>query len=107
MHTDNTYDADNRIRTVETSTDLVVWNREADYTYYRHGPLAQTNVGNNLQHINYTYTLQGWIKAVNDPLLRTEANPTTYADEFGYSLDYYAGDYASIHADASHIANTA
>ncbi|HOS84692.1 MAG TPA: RHS repeat-associated core domain-containing protein [Bacteroidales bacterium] len=101
-----TYDADNRIRTVETSTDLVVWNREADYTYYRHGPLAQTNVGNNLQHINYTYTLQGWIKAVNDPLLRTEANPTTYADEFGYSLDYYAGDYASIHADANHIANT-
>ena len=39
------YDADNRIEEVHTSTDGFVWNREATYTYYPHGPLARVELG--------------------------------------------------------------
>ncbi|HYG49583.1 MAG TPA: hypothetical protein VD905_01720, partial [Flavobacteriales bacterium] len=37
-----TYDADNRITDVSTSTDHVIWDKDAKYFYYAHGPLART-----------------------------------------------------------------
>jgi hypothetical protein len=42
-----TYDGDNRITQVETSTDAVTWTKEAQYDYYAHGPLAMSKLGNN------------------------------------------------------------
>lgn len=105
-HTDQfahryTYDADNRISNVETSTDLLLWNTEARYNYYKHGPLQRTVIGDGLQGMDYVYTLQGWIKSVNDPLLRktgamAENGITTLHDEFGFALGYNSNDYKSI-----------
>ena len=77
------YDADNRITDVYTSTDGVIWDHDANYRYYRHGPLAQWNspyglceagstglarmeLGEHLvQGVDYAYTLHGWIKGVH------------------------------------------
>jgi hypothetical protein len=38
------YDADNRLEEVHTSTDGLVWNRDASYYYYPHGPLARVGL---------------------------------------------------------------
>ena len=37
--------------------------KEAHYSYYKHGPLAQTILGQlQVQKQDYVYTLQGWLK---------------------------------------------
>nr|WP_315252457.1 polymorphic toxin type 43 domain-containing protein [uncultured Flavobacterium sp.] len=101
------YDADNRIVDVQTSSDNVVWEKEANYQYYLHGPLARAELGNKkVQGIDYAYTLQGWLKAVNGENLAAAANDigqdgltagsTKTFDAFGYSLNYYDKDYKSI-----------
>jgi hypothetical protein len=60
------YDAENRITMAETSHDDILWERDARYTYYKHGPLARTVIGEQeVQGIDYAYTLQGWLKGVN------------------------------------------
>ena len=103
-----TYDADNRIRTAETSKNNVIWDMDAKYFYYQHGPLARTEIGNNnVQGIDYVYTLQGWIKGINCTLLdslrdvgqdgfATSVNKQFAPDAFSYSLGYFTGDYRPI-----------
>ena len=60
------YDADNRLVSVKTSRDKIIWEKDAKYLYYAHGPLARTEIGESqVQGIDYVYTLQGWIKGVN------------------------------------------
>ena len=39
------YDAENRITNVQSSTDSVNWDNDAFYSYYAHGPLARTVLG--------------------------------------------------------------
>ncbi|HMX05824.1 MAG TPA: hypothetical protein PKE14_14210, partial [Chitinophagales bacterium] len=39
------YDADNRIYEVQSSRDGYIWEKEARYFYYRHGPLARVETG--------------------------------------------------------------
>ncbi|HTF05447.1 MAG TPA: RHS repeat-associated core domain-containing protein [Bacteroidia bacterium] len=104
------YDGDNRLQTVETSTDNVVWDQDAKYIYYLHGPLARMELGeNSVQGVDYAYTLQGWIKGVNSNWLDTtrdmghdadtltgNVNALFAKDAFSYSLTYYEGDYAPI-----------
>ena len=64
------YDADNRLTDVYTSHDGVVFDHDAKYFYYAHGPLARVEYGNNsVQGMDYAYTLQGWIKGVNSEML--------------------------------------
>ena len=75
------YDAENRLTTAATSVDKIHWENEAAYKYYKHGPLARTVLGENqVQGLDYTYTLQGWLKGVN-----TTANPGT--KEYGRGQD--------------------
>lgn len=104
------YDADNRITQVYTSKDNVLWDKDAKYFYYAHGPLARTEVGDNqVQGIDYVYTLEGLIKGVNSNQLKAENDPgrdggnvagnpnRNFAkDAFGYTLGYYQGDYEPI-----------
>ncbi len=60
------YDALNRLTEVHTSRDKMVWERDAAYQYYKHGPLARTEYGQlRLQGMDYAYTIQGWLKGVN------------------------------------------
>ncbi len=99
------YDADNRLLRAETSIDGLIWQREAEYLYYAHGPLARTELGHyGTQGLDYTYTLQGWLKGVNDdgggdPGRDGQAGTARAhfaPDAVGYSLGYYQGDYTPV-----------
>lgn len=100
------YDADNRITSVQTSKDGSIWENDASYQYYEHGPLARSVIGDkNVQGMDYVYTLQGWLKSVNgehiiDPLNDFGkdgiAGSLIARDAFGYSLGYFENDYNAI-----------
>lgn len=51
------YDADNRLAEVHTSTDNIAWEKEAEYQYYLHGPLKRVELAEDLQGIDYLYTV--------------------------------------------------
>jgi len=95
------YDADNRITSVQTSKDNVIWETDAAYKYYDHGPLARVVLGDKkVQGIDYAYTLHGWLKTVNSESM-TNSNKDmgrdgniVSKDAFAYSLSYFNGDYA-------------
>ncbi|MBX2828551.1 MAG: hypothetical protein KTR22_10315 [Flavobacteriaceae bacterium] len=100
------YDADNRITSVKTSRDGVIWEKDASYQYYAHGPLARTEVGDKkVQGTDHVYTIQGWLKAMNGEYISdpnndfgkdaTSIHPLIAKDAFGFSLNYYNGDYES------------
>ncbi|MEO6549320.1 MAG: LamG-like jellyroll fold domain-containing protein [Ferruginibacter sp.] len=118
------YDAENRLTEVKTSKDKIYWEREAEYSYYRHGPLARMELGQNrVQGVDYAYTLQGWLKGVNSTAILSAADGTSYdmgldgiqvqsnnnstiaRDAFGYSLNYYNSDYNPILVAATTFAN--
>lgn len=105
------YDADNRITAAYTSKDDVLWERDAKYFYYLHGPLARVETGHDkVQGTDYAYTLQGWIKGANSNILKAPndigkdgngsltvstsgapfvANKFNGRDVYGYSLTYF------------------
>jgi len=92
------YDADNRIIEVSTTRDEAIYDRDAKYFYYKHGPLARTEIGDNkVQGIDYAYTIQGWIKGINSNTLSptrdmgqdgniTAANVNKYVSEDIYAF---------------------
>ena len=123
------YDADNRIINAFTNKETPIltsglpialenellqnsdWQRDARYIYYDHGPLSRVELGKDLlQGMDYTYTLQGWMKGVNatsldslnDPGLDAESNlsnnPNAWfaKDVMSFGLHYYEGDYSPI-----------
>ncbi len=98
------YDEDNRLLEVKTSRDGRLWDTDATYAYYDHGPLARVELGEDkVQGMDYTYTIHGWLKAVNHPNLESIYDPgrdgmgssTVGKDAFGMALGYYEGDFAS------------
>src|SRR6185312_6542052 len=119
------YDAENRITDVYTSDNKAytghknLEEHEAFYQYYKHGPLARAVIGQQqVQGLDYAYTLQGWLKGVNCTSLQSSAgsgvladmgsdgvngSPNKYIgqDAFSYSLNYFTGDYAPINPGVS------
>lgn len=96
------YDADNRITNVYTSQNGYLWDEEAEYFYYAHGPLARVEIGEDkVQAMDYAYTLHGWLKAVGnkDELIGTTTSLNNYngTQEYNAMLGYYYNDYRSIH----------
>ena len=94
-----TYDAENRLTSVVTSRDQIIMERDAAFTYYKHGTLARTELGQmRVQGTDYAYTLQGWLKGINSTSATavndlgndggTGAN-TTAKDVVGLALHYY------------------
>lgn len=112
------YDADNRITKAFTSKDDCIWDVDATYFYYPHGPLARVELGNDkVQGLDYYYTLQGWLKGINQPdveetgdrytVLNSNQDPgkdgtivnnklKSAKDMFGYMIGYYSNDYEPI-----------
>jgi len=70
---------------------------QTTYYYFLHGGVRRVELGGNLQGIDYTYTLQGALKAINnsnkaqDP--GNDGSNGIAADAFGEVLDYFPGDY--------------
>jgi RHS repeat-associated protein len=102
------YDAENRLTLVETSRDSLVWEKDARYEYYRHGPLARVTLGDQqVQGLDYAYTLQGWLKGINstggsetyDMGADGKAgslNQFTARDAMGLTLNYFGNEYTAI-----------
>ncbi|MBN8687302.1 MAG: hypothetical protein J0M10_09795 [Chitinophagales bacterium] len=107
------YDTDNRLTSARTSRDGLVWQEDASYKYYLHGPLARTELGRlKVQGTDFAYTLQGWLKYINAPVINEtvdisrDGDPTlagnTYQsvarDAMGYGISYFNGEYKPIYA---------
>ncbi len=104
------YDADNRITDVLTSHDSLYWEQDADYQYYWHGPLAREELGRRqVQGLDYAYTLNGWIKGVDSSITMPNfdmgldgyvhgPNADVARDAYGFTLNYFNGDYRAIGA---------
>jgi RHS repeat-associated protein len=86
---------------------LPFYEKDATYRYYLHGPLARVELGDiEVQGVDYTYTLQGWLKGVNSNTLDATRDPGQDGldaqgphvgrDAFGFSLSYFRGDYTAI-----------
>ena len=111
------YDADNRIVQVQSSNDGYIWENDANYSYYDHGPLARVALGaQNVQGVDYAYTIQGWLKAVNGDTLNggydmggDGSNNSAYArDVVAATIDYFSGDYKPARIkQPTHLANPA
>lgn len=113
------YDADNRITDVYTSRNPAIndlstslkmtvglpefnpsmgWQKDAKYLYYLHGPLARVELGQSqVQGTDYTYTLHGWLKAINDGLMQNAHDPGLDGNAtVGNSNRWFGRDAASI-----------
>lgn len=97
-----TYDSDGRIEKTETSRDGYIWDTDARYEYYAYGPLKRLSIGeDNIQGLDYVYTINGWLKGVNHQSLNSTYDPgsdgaTTSAfatDVYGTTLGYFEGDF--------------
>lgn len=101
-----TYDGMNRLTNVETSHDSIYWENDAYYQYYKHGSLARTVLGQQqVQGVDYAYTLQGALKGVNSTALtpdfdmgRDGASGSQVAkDVVGFGLHLFGSkDYSAI-----------
>ncbi|WP_166437076.1 LamG-like jellyroll fold domain-containing protein [Niastella caeni] len=111
------YDADNRVIEAGTSRDGLIWNTEATYRYYLHGPLARTELGHNkVQGLDYAYNLQGWLKGINSQQLDAGKDmsgdglagsnfPLVARDVMSFSLGYFNGDYQPIGGGSAYSMN--
>lgn len=89
-----TYDAENRLTLAETSTDKIVWEKGALYSYYKHGGLAMTIIGEQqVQKMIKAYTLRGWIKGFTREI---SADAIVGKQAFSYEINYFSGDYKAI-----------
>jgi RHS repeat-associated protein len=91
-----------------TVDNTSTWTLHANYIYYLHGPLKRIELGTNLQGIDYTYTLKGALKAINngnknaDPGGDGGANGFS-SDAYGMVLDYYNNDYLNTRSSIQPI----
>ena len=64
-------------------TTGAVWEPIARHSYNGIGEMISKTLGCNLQTVDYTYLMQGWLRTINDP-----AALVTNKDFFGMSLAY-------------------
>lgn len=115
-----TYDANKRITKVQTSTSEytpeIHRDEDARFYYYQHGPLARVEIGHeNIQGIDYAYTIQGWLKGINGYLAGSgvhdmgkdgTAEGGFHAAGFGKDviaelLSYFPNDYKKIGSEGT------
>ena len=83
-------------------------NKEIEY--YKHGPLAHSVIGQQqVQGLDYAYTLEGWLKGVNSISLQPandigsdglagSTNQFVARDAYGFNLNYFTGEYSAINS---------
>ena len=101
------YDANGRLINVITSSENenneFVNQQNAAYEYYQHGPLKREELGEELQGIDYVYTINGQLKSINNPAAASRdpgkdgvagsPHANFEKDIFGMTLDYHKDDY--------------
>ncbi|MEL6862937.1 MAG: hypothetical protein AAFP19_00900, partial [Bacteroidota bacterium] len=96
------YDLNGNLKNIETKEGDALPKLHAVYEFYQLGHLKRTELGEDLQGIDYTYTIDGELKAINHPS-NTIHDPGKdgYAgthlgfakDVFSMALDYHSLDY--------------
>jgi len=89
------YDEMNRLVRTEISDNNKDWYNAAEYEYAIHGPLKKLKLADNLQELNYFYTSNGWLKAINKPLESWDAEHDQQ-DLFSEVIHYYQGDFGKL-----------
>ena len=104
------YDSAGRLEHAYTNTtsDINTKVEQAEYIYYAHGPLKRVELANNLQGIDYVYTINGALKSINNPNPGYDPgqdgiNNNFSKDQFAMTLDYYAGDYSRSGSGISNV----
>lgn len=106
------FDRNNRLSSVYSgkNSDFDFCDLQAKYVYYNNGMLKRVELGENTQGVDYTYTAQGWLKAINNP------QPGNYdpggdnfansfrKDAFSMRLEYYPNDYVRTSANLKPMA---
>jgi RHS repeat-associated protein len=98
------YDLDQRLKRAYTSRNGTTKYLQAKYDFYLHGPLKRIELANKMQALDFVYTINGWMKAINGPEMDkehdagqdgylTNSSNTVYKDIFGMNMDYYLDDY--------------
>ncbi|OFY11305.1 MAG: hypothetical protein A2W94_07175 [Bacteroidetes bacterium GWE2_42_42] len=108
------YDVNNRLRAVFTSRDGFVWTQDAKQLYNSMGTMARLELGQyHVQGLDYVYTINGWLKAINSVTLKPNRDPGLDGngrisgstnnldacfgeDAFGFALTYYKQDPADV-----------
>jgi len=103
LHHHYVYNSNRQLEEVVTTTNGSSGSVErAAYHYYNHGPLKREEIGDNIQGLDYVYTIGGQLKFINDPHLNAYDpgqdgekgwNREMGYDLFGMSLSYHTGDY--------------
>lgn len=100
------YDADGRLSLVFTKDytadgKIRKQQQQAKYIYYAHGPLKRVELADKLQGIDYVYTINGWLKSINNPRMIIAEDPGADGpssnqfgqDVFAMTLDYFYNDF--------------
>lgn len=101
FHHHYSYDNGGRLTQVQTSNNGSLKTTHARYYYYLHGPLKRTEL-RQLQGVDFIYTIQGWLKSINNPELDPGADGINRLhdkfgeDIFSEALDYFSGDYTRL-----------
>jgi RHS repeat-associated protein len=111
------YDADGRLKSVNVfdDNDRVA---QGNYEYYLTGLMKRREIGDEIQGIDYTYTINGSIKGINHPSLDKTKDPgedgVTGSDHedfeedlFGMMIDYFDNDYSRTNSDITSSSTTA
>ncbi|MDJ1470360.1 DUF6443 domain-containing protein [Xanthocytophaga flava] len=77
-----TYDHAGRSKDIYMQVNAEPEQKLVTYNYNAVGEMVQKVIGNNLQTIEYTYNIKGWLQSINDAAL------TDASDLFGMQLDY-------------------
>lgn len=101
------YNADQQVTKIQSSRDGQLWETEVERDYYAHGPLKRSVLGEDqVQGLDYVYTLLGKIKATNhsslnpayDPGKDGIGNSAVAKDIYGSILHYHSNDFDRIHS---------
>ena len=104
------YDLNQRLTEVYTSLDGTNKTLHAKYLYYLHGPLKRVELANNLQGIDYVYTINGALKSINhsdvakDP--GGDGGNGFSTDVFGQLVDYYDNDYIAANGSSTPVSGS-
>ena len=118
------YTHDNKLTKAKTSRDYIIWDEDASYQYYMYGAMARTELGDNeVQGVDYAYTIHGWIKGINSNTLSpnrdigkdgyeptsgpSNAHQNFCKDIAGFSLGYYRATNGSTVSDYQPIGSFA
>ena len=107
------YDANKRLIKVEgyVSSDVADKKVLAQYEYFQHGPLKRVALGDELQGVDYFYTINGWLKGINNPNHYggdpgNDGQQNAFAEDvFSQLMHYYDTDYTSNEMDVTSTTN--